>query len=311
MKKRSYNLIDSDFKATVIAAELVEDGAVSDDQIVILPIGSHRRAYSKDVGDVSTYISAFHNLKMTNIQINREGLYDMLPEGLFHAPPITNVLATEETMIKGIKKRREEEKEARQFFAPLEAELYQMRMRIELYESHLDKKNKYDSLILIFLKEWTEFTCFDKEQMVVFLQVLPIIHEHRNDLNFISSILAMLFKVSVNLNYVDGEMNVPEAVLEAIDTKLGAADLGVNFIAGRIKEKEEKLKIEIGPLSANKMLEFLPGNKTSEALNVFLSYFIPFSTEIIFKYDIDIDSQKFVMGNESVNCCMGYTTFLN
>jgi type VI secretion system protein ImpH len=310
MEYHNPNHIDTDFKAVTIAAELIEQGKVSADQLVILPVGPQQQAYAKEIKEVTSYQSAYRNRTITGIYINREGLYDMLPEGLFHEPPASSVLLNEEGMIKDIAQRREEEKQARQFFAPMEAELYHLRTIVEMYENRLDKKSEYDDLINIFLKEWKEFSCFTKEQMVVLLQVLPMVHEQRNNLPFIAEVFKMLFNANINVRYKYTDMEMPAELVERLETRIGQNSLGVNFIAGRAKEQEEALYIEIGPLSATQMLRFLPGTRTATAVDALLSYFIPLQTTIQIQYTLGPAYQRMALGQEEPNGCLGYTTFL-
>ena len=51
---------DADFKAEVIAAELI-DNNVPAEQIMILMLGSRKRAFSKDVDAVTDEISDYNN----------------------------------------------------------------------------------------------------------------------------------------------------------------------------------------------------------------------------------------------------------
>jgi type VI secretion system protein ImpH len=100
------NQFNTDFKAVTYAAELIEQGRFADDEVVILPIGPQERAYAKEIAGISTYRSVYRNRQMLAIRINREGLYDMLPEGLFHQPPLPSEMLDEEGMVKDIKQRR-------------------------------------------------------------------------------------------------------------------------------------------------------------------------------------------------------------
>ncbi|MET3981059.1 type VI secretion system protein ImpH [Mucilaginibacter sp. UYP25] len=304
------NQLDTDYKAVTLAAELIEQGLVSADGVIILPVGPQQRAYAKEINEVVNYTSVYRNREMLAIHINREGLYDMLPEGLFHQPPASSVMITEQAMIKDINIRREEEKQARAFFAPLEAELYHIRTIVELYESRLDKKSTYHELVNIFLKEWEEFRCFNNEQMVILMHVLPVIHEQRNNLTFISNILSIMFKVDIDLQYRLSTDTSPSKEVQALETKLGAGVLGVNFIAGLVVEEEEELIINIGPLTAGQMLMFLPGTQFAGALDVLLSYFIPLSTTINTNYLVGPENQKMVLGFGDENACLGFTTYL-
>jgi type VI secretion system protein ImpH len=306
----SPNQLETDFKAVTLAAELIEQGSVTTDNVVILPLGPKKRAYAKEIDSITNYTSLYRNRQMLAININREGLYDMLPEGLFHQSPASSVMITEEAMVKDIVTRREEEKQARLFFAPFETELYHIRTVVELYENRLDKKSDYDELVNIFLKEWREFKCFTNQQMVILMHVLPVIHEQRNNLSFISSVLSIMFHAEFELVYELKSAEPSATETSQLATKLGSGVLGVNFIAGQVIEPEEELMITIGPVTANQMLNYLPSTRTAQALEVLLSYFIPLQTTVNTRYVVKPDYQKTVLGFDQENSCLGFTTYL-
>jgi predicted component of type VI protein secretion system len=142
------------------------------------------------------------------------------------------------------------------------------------------------------------------------MHVLPVIHEQRNNLPFISDILSIMFKVDFDLEYRLRTDATPSTEAQALETKLGSGLLGVNFIAGLMSDEEEELFINIGPLTATQMLSFLPGTQSAEALDVLLSYFIPLSTTINTNYLVGPDNQKMVLGFGDENACLGFTTYL-
>jgi len=282
---------------------------VAADDLLILPLGPRQRAFAKEIAGMSVTQTDVTDKKILQVQVNRDGLYDMLPEGLFHRPPASSLMITEEEMVKDIIDRREEEKQVRRFFAPFEAEINHLRTRVELYENRLDKKNEYDDLINIFLKEWKEFSCFTNKQMLILIHVLPVIHEQRNNLDFIGKVLTMLFKTPVLLSYkLAGRPNKKD--LMGMQTSLGDAALGINFIAGQLIEPEEELQVAVGPLSASKMIDFLPGGRSAICIDVLLSYFIPMQTGSRINLLADAASQKLVIGAQQDNARLGYTTYL-
>ncbi|WPU97493.1 type VI secretion system baseplate subunit TssG [Mucilaginibacter sp. cycad4] len=311
MRIKKPNQIDTDYKATTIAAEIIENEMVSAGDVMILPKGPKKRAYDKEIAGITVDKKNEGKKPVTTILVNRDGFYDMLPEGLFHRPPASSVMITEEDMIKDIKARREEEKQTRRFFAPFEAELNYFRTMVELYENRLDKKNEYDELINIFLKEWQEFECFTKKQMLILIHVLPVIHEQRNNIGFVSSIINMMFSVPLSLHYKTVYPKQKNgAAINGGGTALGAGALGVNFIAGQIIEAGQKLVMNIGPVSAARMLEFLPGTSAAKAIDVLLSYFIPLGAGVQFNLVADQASQRLVIGGAGANATLGYTTYL-
>jgi type VI secretion system protein ImpH len=309
MRNKNPNKIDTDFKAATIAAEMIENDLVAINELLVLPIGPQKRAYDKEIAGITKKQSDSSNKHITHISVNRDGFYDMLPEGLFHKAPASSVMITEEDMIKDIRERRAEEKQARRFFAPFEAEINYLKTIIELYENRVDKKNEYDDLINIFLKEWSEFKCFTNKQMLILIHVLPVIHEQRNNLAFVSSILRMMFKIPIVLTYKTGYATGKKGDNKQ-DTVTSGNVLGVNFIAGQLIEPEESLQISIGPLSAAQMMHFLPGSSAVTAIDVLLSYFIPMQTDTQVELLSNAASQKLVIGGKQVNSILGYTTYL-
>ncbi|MEO8961053.1 MAG: hypothetical protein ABI325_04175, partial [Ginsengibacter sp.] len=121
--------IDTDFKAEVVAAEMVESG-VPAEEIMIILLGSLRRSHRKDVDTITEEISDHNNKVFTHITTHKEGIYDMLPEGLFHSPALPKSATTQKEIIENIKKHRLEENNARRFFLPFEAAINQLRIQM-------------------------------------------------------------------------------------------------------------------------------------------------------------------------------------
>ena len=77
--------LEKDFRAEVTAAEWVE-GGMPEDRVLILLLGALKRSFRKDVDAIEETVSAYDHKEYLLIKTHREGLYDMLPEGLFHHP---------------------------------------------------------------------------------------------------------------------------------------------------------------------------------------------------------------------------------
>ena len=101
--------------ANLLAAELVESG-FDINRLFIWPAGNSRRNFSRDVQSVEWHHLEHAHQSLLCIKTSREGLYDMLPEGLFHQPvPYSSTRSTEE-IIDQIRRYKEEEQQARRFF---------------------------------------------------------------------------------------------------------------------------------------------------------------------------------------------------
>ena len=100
--------LNKDFKAEVTAAEVAELGTPAD-HILILPSGAMKRPHQKDITSIEEELSEHNNKEYIIVKTPREGIYDMLPEGLFHSPLSHKAAKTEKEIIKAIKQRKEEE----------------------------------------------------------------------------------------------------------------------------------------------------------------------------------------------------------
>lgn len=304
------NEINSDYRAVTLAADMIDSAVAEADKIELIPVGADRRAFAKDVSTSFRYFSEKRRQERIRIQVNREGLYDMLPEGLFHRPPRGSASMDEEGMIKDIRNRREEEKQARLFFSPFDAEFYHVRVMTERYENRLDQKTSFNDLNQIFAFGWDEFSLLTKEQSIIWMHLLPEIQSKRNDLQFISKILTALFGLTVTLTDATAFAK-PVKIETAMQMELGRGSLGIDTIVGdNFMPENDFIKISVGPATPGELISFMPGNKNREILNMSINYLVPVDTEVQIDLLIDNQFQESVLSQQSESAYLGYTVFL-
>ncbi|KIO76414.1 hypothetical protein TH53_15210 [Pedobacter lusitanus] len=312
MKQRLHlrNDLNTDFEAITKVAELIENGDFHSDQIAVLPIGAKQRAYAKDIGNYSFYYSDSKRKDCLNIEVNQEGFYDMLPEGLFHTPPTGSAGMSEEEMVEDVQLRRTEEKDARKFFMPFEAEVNYLKTVLQIYENRLDKRTTYNDLTNIFAAGWKEFELLDKEQSIIWMHFLPVIHQKRNDLKFLGQLLTVLFKVPVEA--VLKSTNVkPLPIDDSLQFRLGSGALGINSIIGSsFLSDEEQVFINVGPADIKKLVNFMPGTAHAHLIDLAVSYLVPVETEVTTNLVANRQNQVGSLGEESPNSYLGYTVYL-
>ena len=213
--------LGKDFRAEVTAAEIAELGTHAD-RILILMIGAMKRSHQMDIVSIEEELSKHDHKEYVIVKTPREGIYDMLPEGLFHHPSSHKSTTTEKEIIKTIKQRKEEEQNARKFFLPFEATINYLRMEMALYENKLDKRISYDNLLRIFSDHWEIFEYLDARQSDIFLNLIPILHDLRDDHPVIETILEMMFQLPVQLTL---RSQLPLRHSERILSKLGDNNL--------------------------------------------------------------------------------------
>ncbi|HEX5150747.1 MAG TPA: hypothetical protein VFW07_04835 [Parafilimonas sp.] len=301
---------DIDFKAEVIAAEMVESG-LNPDRILILLAGAMKRTFRPDVTSVEEELSEYDHKEYTVITTSREGIYDMLPEGLFHDATSHKNARTQEEIIKGIKQRRQEEINARKFFLPYETTINFLRMQMALYENRLDKRSHYDELVSIFSDQWEIFQYLDTRQANIFLLLIPILHNLRSDLNAAETIFEVMFLLPVSISLQD---QLPFQLPESFTSKLGSSLLGVDLTTGNINYDVAENEIHVAiQCSEIKILQtFMEGGINKRILELLCDYFLPVHLDVVTTFNLDTSNRITRLADKESydNSVLGTDTYL-
>lgn len=310
IKNTPRNNYDSDYKAEVIAAEMIENG-FSAEQVIILMLGPLKRPYSKDVDTIANEISDYDHKEYMVVKTPKEGLYDMLPEGLFHLPNSHKSAKTEKEIIDSIKKRREEERNARRFFLPFEATISHLSVQMALYESTIDKRSHYDELIKLFSPHWKIFQYLDARQANIFIHILPIIHEIRDEHRIIETIIELIFLLPVQVT-VRRQLSLK--MDKFIKSDLTDIRLGVNFTTGSsvYDDGDDEIVINIGPMNSRQLQEFMPEGTGSKILELLCDYLLPVNIDVVTELILNEEDKMIKLYDEEnkLNCTLGMNTFL-
>lgn len=121
----------SAFLAEAVFASLREAGHAAAN-INVLCRGGFRKGFSNDIEQV--IIEDQGNRIDFEITLNRDGIYDLLPEGLFHQSRGSSRVSSVQDAVDEHKQFKEEEKLARKFFNPVEQLLFRYRAEAETAE---------------------------------------------------------------------------------------------------------------------------------------------------------------------------------
>jgi len=302
--------LDTDFKAEVIAAELINNG-VPAEQIMILLLGSMKRSFRKDVDSVTEEISDFNNKEYTLITTHKEGIYDMLPEGLFHSPALPKSVTTQKEILNHIKKHQVEERNARRFFLPYEAAINHMRIQMALYESRLDKGAHHNELVDVFKGYWEIFKWLDTNQSNIFLQVIPLIHDIRDDYDAAAAVFELLFSLPVKIT---SQHKAPERSDAAFSAVLNDTTLGVNFSTGNtfFDTGEDEIIVTVGPIDNGQLRQFMPGEWNYKILHLLCDYLLPVHLDISTEFELVAKDKNTRLADKehSFNSILGLSTYL-
>ena len=302
--------IETDFKAEVIAAEMAESG-VNPEQIMIVMLGPQKRIFSKDVESVTEETSDYNHKDYTLVKTHKEGIYDMLPEGLFHTNTTPKSAISDKDIIGFMKKQRAEELDARHFFLPYEAAINHLRMQMYIYEGRLDKGSHHAELVNVFSGHWEIFRYFDNRQSGIFLQVLPLIHDLRDNYPVAETIFQLILALKVSVTLQQQSLLKPEV---PISSTLANTLLGINFTTGNkvYNSGENEIRVKLGPLTNLQLKQFNGGEKNQKILELLCDYFLPAHIDVITEYILtEVDKiTRLADGESDYNSTMGLNTYL-
>lgn len=308
------NGVGTDFRAEVIAAELIENNTPAD-RILIVPLGARNRPQRKDIESILEELSEYDNKEYTLIRTHKESLYDKLPEGLFHSPISHDPSRSEQQVIESIKRHRIEEKQARKFFLPFDAGLFSARVQMALYENQLDKKFHSNQLVNIFSAHWEIFQHLNVLQANLFLQFLPLIHMIRDDWDVIETLLEQMFLTQVLLHLRHKKKQNKSEDSGFLNSGLGNVSLGVDLTTGNPADAaaDTEMVITFGPLTNEELKSFIGPLQQEKVAAMLCDYLLPADMDVVIEYDLQVSERAFSLSDDPAhasNCDMGVSTYI-
>lgn len=297
----SLNTLDTDFKTEAIVAGLVENGQ-DEDKVVIVRKRGNKRNVSKDIHKVEYIYSNHDLLEYLYVFTNRSGIYDSLPEGIFHQPESSMRQSDAEDIISKIRSQRVEENQARHFFQPFEIAIDQVLVGAQLYEQKFDKAHIHDNLRQIFMEQWHILQFMTLQQALLFIRIIPSIPEILQSYSQMATAIGIILGCPVSIR----EGRKSKLNLSSDEkTGLGRCKLGVNFILGRsVVNSLPDLDITIGPINTEEMKSFQSNGSNKQILIRLIDMFVPFDRNKNINYKLSDTNTKFRLSGE------GHTTYL-
>jgi len=296
------HLTSFDVKAELLFDALLKNGALNDD-IIIKNNGLFYRKYSKDILKVTTDIN---DPDILNIDLSRDGIYDVLPESITH-----NYRGNDEQddPVQEYKKRRKEEKEARRFYNPLENELFRFRHEIEKYESGFFASISASGIAdIIRTILGIEDNIPDALTVKLFYAFMKQKTGNSHDVPSICAILEkiLLEKVTytthnIKLDHVYDVADDSHDMIMGINTTLESSQ---NIFL-------KAYHFSVGPLVNPDNLPFYFNGQVLDAfLNTFFNLFIPFHSQFSFTVNLNSEDEMFSMDDTIYKSRLGISTVL-
>ncbi|MDR1437335.1 MAG: type VI secretion system baseplate subunit TssG [Candidatus Symbiothrix sp.] len=307
--KRTPNTIETDYRAELVAANWIEAGQ-DDSTIHIIRGKGDRRGVSKDIENIKKeYVDiGFDLVEYLSIYANRDGIYDSLPEGVFHQPPGTQRQKQTEDVLREMKERKEEEFFVRKYFQPFEMAFDKLRIRIRLYELRYNKPTLYNNLAGIFEEHWEILKFLTARQAFLFIKTIPLLEEIAQSLGRTAKAMEMILECPVRIQ--EGKRS-RRPLTPSDATSREKWKLGLNTVPGNTAAADNPdLEITLGPAPVEKIKQLLPGKTNSPVLQNLIEMMIPFDRYFRIKYKTNDDEKKFRLSSNTHTACLGINTTL-
>ncbi len=299
-------------RAEAVVAELIENGIELKDLLVIHK-GNFKRQYSRDLAYLETFMLE-KNAEGLGIYLNRDGLYDILPEGLFHDK--TGLEAGQSKKLSGDSViLKQEEKSVRKFFLPFENEIFLQRVILELEERKILGRFSESIFNNLYPNLWKLHKSINREYINRMILMLHISHKIVGNYELTALCLQNILEEKVVARLCrESEYNGRNLAHNESNSEniLGASSLGVNFVCGDLNDHfANSIEFIIGPLRTTKAEDYLPDASVTRFLDCFYGYFVPAEMNIKTTIEVADEELNFTLKQKGEGSVLGYETAIN
>jgi len=274
-----------DIRAEVIIANLVEEGHRLED-ISIRPNGLFKRNYHWDIERIREIDLPNTEKKMLEVAVNREGLYDKLPQDLFHAPLQTDKEGrggqTDKDGGGGSPKSREPkeiESAARNFFLPFENEFYRQRIYLEAEERNSLFETNASVPGHLLEDIWGLPKVLDHKEKGRLGMLMPILHRIRGNMEMIAEAIGRVTGDQVSIVRTGA---LSYSVTDG--ARLGASRLGDDMVLdGLVSTMLPSYTMMIRPDQPDRLADYVPGGSRIGIYEYLSRLFFPLEQDVVFQ----------------------------
>jgi len=293
--KKELNSLDFDIKAEAFFINFLEDYNI---QYKFQDF--FERGYNKDIKDIKTYngaISKTHYAYLTKL-----GFYDIFPEIIFHSS--NNATYTQE-MVNHYKERKKQEAYAKDFFQPLENELFNYLLDTEKQEADITSALGDREFLVLLNKIWDIDENLPYDLMAKVFKFIPFIHKISGNIEAISYMLEHIFNEKITITETPLYINDTSAV----DNELR---LGDNFAlkASNITYLKKYIFTINNIKKLNNITDYFDNGRINKIISLFLNFTIPFENDFEINFTISPSKQAFVLDDKPYTGRMSISTKL-
>ncbi len=282
-----------DIRLEVILTDLVRE-SLSMEDVVIIPNSLFKRNYHHDIEKTVEMEYGLAKRKKLCIIVNREGIYDQLPEDLFHQPSDSKNYSDKEKIILEIKVQNELEKASRLFFLPFEHEYYRQRVKLEAEETKFlfETNSELSGELFNYLWDLPDF--LDNYQKSKLGMLMPVLNKIVGNFEMATFILE-----SITGDHIEIRNSPPCKYMLEEEPLLGQVKLGVDTVfGGEVAEMQSSITLKIFLDNWEALSDYMPGGKKIRIHEFLCNLFFPFEKDHIFELNFSRIPVSFVAENE-------------
>jgi type VI secretion system protein ImpH len=297
-------MLRADIKLEVIMAELMEAGLPLED-IMVMSNSVFRRNFSKEIEKIEELeVGSAHKKKLA-FYVNREGLYDRLPQDLFHQPDQS--VKGGKAVLDEMAQQKVREKSARQFFVPFEQELYRLMVKLEWEERQFIFETNGEVSGDLLGRLWDIPDQLDSLQRSKLGVIMPVLHRFGGDNERLAFVMESISGTKVSIR------SAPPLSYEMTEfPELGKVFLGVDsLLGGTVYETQSSITVGLIAENPEDLDTLMPGGKMMGIVEYLTGSLVPFEQDVTFEPDLSALSLEFALDPDiSYVGRLNYTTVL-
>lgn len=262
--------------------------------------GTFERAYHEEI----LAIKYLEEEGCIHIQVAGTGIYDILPKGLFHQNCYQHLDALLDTQEEDWQQQyREEEQQAKTFFAPFDQMLSQLKSKVLERESN-------QILYPVITQIWDFPNYLNPREVSLLTALLPYSEQITGNLIMMQKCFELILGVNMVLRFEKKDYHFGNRKQFGLNrTQLNVASI----LDEAIWVNRPGLTVIIEALDVSTANLFAPGQLKCEIFKLLCDYWIPLEWHIETTITIPYSEQNFVLSDEvgeSSNSRLDFSTFL-
>ena len=273
------------------------DNHIYFDDLTIEFAGAFRRTYRNDIESVTIESRDYKNDKITLV-LNRDGIYDKLPEGLFHQSLGSSRTAALRDMISEHRRYKEEERAARKFFQPVQQEIFRFAVMAEQEERDILFSMLNGQVSEAFFRFWDIDEELPRKPAEAMIRMMPLQQRIKSDKMLIAKSLQLCLEKPVSVT----ESTIStQHCKDSLFRTGGGSMLGMDTITGAIfAETSKRWTFTIHDLTSAETALYVEKKPLGQFLTRFSEIFLPLDIDSRFEFEpVDKDDEKeaeYIMG---------------